>query len=98
MVWFEDFLRRTFEDDPNLSPVFRRRVRAALYTNVALNQLEKESPEIIQQMQVLCLKAIVNWPFIPGAYFGLITSLIPAHIRLILLEKFRAWRNPIERE
>jgi hypothetical protein len=98
IVWFEDFLRKTFRDDPNLTGIFRRRVRAAMYTNVALNQLEQRSPEVIKQMRALCIKAIFSWPINPGAYFGLLASLIPAGLRLSLLQTFRNWRNPVEKK
>jgi glycosyltransferase involved in cell wall biosynthesis len=98
IVWFEDYLKKTFRDDPDLPLKFRRKVTAALYTNVALNQLEKQSPDIVRQIRALCFKAIFNWPLLPGAYIGLAASLIPTGLRMILLENFRNWRNPIENE
>jgi glycosyltransferase involved in cell wall biosynthesis len=94
IVWFEDYLRAAFEDDPDLSFTFRRRARAKLYTNVAQNQLGTNSPDLIAQVRQLSLKAIANWPLAIGAYFGLLASLLPVKFRLNLLDKWRANRNP----
>jgi glycosyltransferase involved in cell wall biosynthesis len=94
-VWFENYLHTAFEDDPDLGPIFRRRAWSKLYTNTGLNRLEESSPELIAQTRECSLKAIARWPLTPGAYFGLIVSFIPTKFRLCLLNKWRAFRNPV---
>jgi glycosyltransferase involved in cell wall biosynthesis len=95
IVWFEDYLRKTFEQDPSLGFVFRRRAWSKLYTNVSHNLLGTRSSGLITQVRTCSLKAIYNWPFNPGAYFGLLVSFLPSSIRIFLLNKWRAVRNPV---
>jgi len=95
LPWFEIYLQKAFRDDPDLGPVFRKRAMAKLYTNVAHNLLGECSPGMVSQIQKLSFKAIANWPLTPGAYFGLSASFLPAKLRLFLLDKWRANRNPV---
>lgn len=94
-TWFERYLQKAFLDDPHLSTVFRKRAMAKMYTNVAHNLLGDLSHGVFGQVRKLSLKAIRNWPFVPGAYFGFFASFLPQALRLSLLGKYRSWRNPI---
>lgn len=94
-IWFENYLNSAFKDDPDLSPIFKRRAWAKLYTNTGLNKLEELSPDLIAQTRECSLKAIAKWPFTLGAYFGLLVSYIPNGLRLFLLKKWREVRNPV---
>ncbi len=98
LMWFEKYLLKAFKEDPNLGLVFRKRAMAKMYTNVAQNLLGETSSNIISQTRKLSSKAILCWPFTPGAYLGLLASFLPQTLRLSLLAKFRSWRNPIRNE
>ena len=95
LPWFERYLQKAFKDDPDLGIVFRKRAEAKLYTNIAHNLLGEGAPETLSKTRSLSLKAMMKWPFTPGAYFGLLSSYIPLELRLSLLRIFRAWRNPV---
>jgi glycosyltransferase involved in cell wall biosynthesis len=95
IVWFEDYLQKTFEQDPSLGFVFRKRAWSKLYTNVSHNLLGTRSSRLIAQVRQCSLKAIYHWPFNPGAYFGLLASFVPSSFRNFLLNKWRAFRNPV---
>jgi len=94
IVYFEKYLHRAFEDDPNLSPIFKRRAWAKLYTNTGHNLLGEDTPEFISLIREFSLKAIAKWPLTLGAYFGLLASYLPVKTRTILINKWRSRRNP----
>jgi glycosyltransferase involved in cell wall biosynthesis len=96
LIWFENYLHSAFADDPDLSPVFKRKAWAKLYTNTGHNLLGEGSPELMSQVRECSLKAIAKWPLTPGAYFGLAASLLPVNLRHSLLKFWRARRNPTE--
>jgi glycosyltransferase involved in cell wall biosynthesis len=96
IIWFENYLHRAFEDDPSLSLTFRRKAWAKLYTNTGHNFLGEDSPTLISLVRECSLKAIAKWPLSLGAYFGLVASYLPTKTRTILLQKWRARRNPTE--
>jgi glycosyltransferase involved in cell wall biosynthesis len=94
LPWFERYLQKAFDDDPDLGLVFQRRALAKLYTNIAHNLLGEGSPEAQGMIRRLSLNALKKWLFIPGAFFGYGMSFLPLDLRLHLLRLFRSWRNP----
>ena len=94
LQWFERYLLKAFDDDPELSYMFRKRAKAKMYANVAHNLLGEDDPGMTSQTRKLSIRALSNWPFTPGAYFGFLASFLPMGLRLFLLAKFRSFRNP----
>lgn len=96
--WFERYLLKAFEDDPELSYSFRKRAKAKMYANVAHNLLGEEDPGMTSQTRKLSIRALRTWPFTPGAYIGFLASFLPMGLRFSLLSKFRSLRNPAGNE
>lgn len=98
LQWFEKYLSKAFLDDPELDKLFQNRTKAKMYTNVAHNLLGEVDPGMPSKTRDLSLQAIRYWPLTFGAYLGFLVSFFPTNLRLILLEKYRFWRNPTEND
>jgi len=91
---FERYLEKAFAEDPGLSPTFKRRAQARMYTKLGQNLLGEGGVQEMKQVRQDCLKALAAWPFQLSAGLGLAASLFPLGIRRGLVTWLRRRRYP----
>lgn len=91
---FERYLEKAFAEDPELSPSFKRRVQAKMYTKFGQNLLGQAGAQEMKQVRQHLLKALAAWPLQLGAVLGLAASLFPLGIRRGLVTWLRKLRYP----
>jgi glycosyltransferase involved in cell wall biosynthesis len=82
---FTDYLKKAFDDDPNLSSKFRRKTMALMYTNLGQNLLGSGNGEQMKQVRDMSGKALAQWPFGFGAIIAWLASFLPLAIRSTLV-------------
>lgn len=89
---FERYLQKALDDDSALSPKFRRRAWAKLYSNAGHNILAAGTPEQMPLVRAYSLKAIRQNPAQWSAYLGWLASRIGPGLRQKLLALWRKVR------
>lgn len=88
--WFERYLQKSFDDDPNLGWVFCRRVWSKMYCNVGDNVLSSVNSLDMERVRKFYLLSIRFWPFQLKAYLGFAGSILPSKVRAGMHE---VWLN-----
>ena len=94
---FAVVLEQAFQDDESLSPEFKRRAWARMYTNVAHNLLGQGPREQMKLVRKYSLKALAREPLSLGAMIAYPASLLPFPLRMWLIERLRRLRYPATR-
>jgi glycosyltransferase involved in cell wall biosynthesis len=87
-------LDKAFAEDQELSPLFRRRAYASMYTNLAENLVGEGSAELMDLVRQHCLKALGFWPIKFSALVVLLASFLPLSVRSWLVHRVRELRYP----
>ncbi len=87
-------LEKAFQDDPSLSPGFRKKARASMYSNVSHNLLGQGTDEQMSLVRDYAAKALSNRPLNPGALFAICASFMPFRMRMWLVARLRSLRYP----
>jgi glycosyltransferase involved in cell wall biosynthesis len=91
---FERYLEKAFAEDPGLSPSFKRRAQAKMYTKLGQNLLGEGGAQEMRQARQHCLKALAAWPLQLNALLGLVASFFPLGMRRGLVTRLRRHRYP----
>lgn len=91
---FERYLEKAFAEDPELSPIFKRRVRAKMAAKLGQNLLGEGGKQEMRQVRQHNLKALAAWPLQLSAVLGLVASFLPLGVRRSLVARLRQQRYP----
>jgi glycosyltransferase involved in cell wall biosynthesis/GT2 family glycosyltransferase len=89
---FRKYLRKAFDEDPNLTATLRRRARSRMHLNVARTLLGEGSREEMRMVRNECVRSARKWPFHPGPYATLAASFLPRRVREWLARRWRRSR------
>jgi glycosyltransferase involved in cell wall biosynthesis len=87
------YLEQAFEDDPGLSPQFRRRAYSKMYSTMAYNLLSENGREALQAARVNARSAIACDPMNLHGYTALASTLLGHSFRQALIHRWRSLRS-----
>lgn len=86
------YLTKAFDDDPQLSAVFKRRVLAAMFRNAGQNILGEGEATHMKLVREYSIKSIIIWPLQFSAYLGYMGSFLSYRVRVWLFDKWHHFR------